>query len=399
MTEPQLQILTEPKILSVPAHLIHLVTDPADPKYGLLADKLRATEKADPALVESMRLQGFTSLTQSIQAPDGRLIAVTGRRRTRAALEAGVAVRTLVTPEDQIGNVSAFSRTIAENELRKEDDIFNKADKAFTYRAALVEPNRPQVPNPDALGETMLDPNWTPGRAEFANATKETAKLFGYLKKGETELGGKFYELLSLHTVIEAVRKAVRAGQLSVTELLARKYHTLTPAQQQTKLEKFLAKKAVGEQESGVEAARAEERGASTVLSKSEQLLLVSANSCPVAVKAFVRYAHGILSFEELAGDLGWINSAKGELELTAATEARQAEERKALKEQEKTAAKALKAQQKAEAEASKAAAKAQAAAERLAAKKMAKAAAKAAKAQKASSAPLASPPVTVVEL
>ena len=352
-------LLTAPKITSLPPEAIEYLTDPSDPIYGFLADKIRQSEKPDPALVESMKAEGFTSLVQAIQTPDGRIIGVTGRRRNKAAKEAGVNVLVRIVPSTQIPSIETFAQMIRENEIRKEDDIFNRAEKAKAFRLALVEQQRPQIPNPDELGATMPDKNWQPPSRVLADANRTTMLTFGYASREDREAfqkgSGKYSELLSLTNVIESVRKAYRQGKLSISVLHAKKFPQATPARQQRMLEQHLAKLALGENVTA-EGARAEAKGNVAGLSKRDQLDLVCAVACPPAVKIWALYSNGELPEEELSNPLlSWLESAQTEKRLREETAERAKIELKAQKVRERESAKALAETERARVKAEKA--------------------------------------------
>lgn len=349
-TEPEVNAKPKAQIRWVNPTDIVVLTDENDPKYGLLADKIRANVKRDEelvSLVDSIKEDGFNSIVQLIQLEDGRLVAVTGRRRRAAAIEAGSQVLARVVPEAAISKLSAYVSMIRENEARKEDDVFNRAEKATRLRELFLDEYRPK--NADG---TSVE-GWQPNKTQAGAVTRAVMLTFGFNPKTQS---GKYSELLALNNLIEKVKSAVRAGEFTITQVLAASLHTLTPAKQDAKIEQMLEAKRKKANVTS-EALRGEKNsGTGVSFSKRELLELADSKYTPAPVKSFIWLTTNELNAGQLGEEIAWLEKAQADVaQKKAAKEAEElskkakAEQEKAVKAAEKEAKKAEKEKQKAE--------------------------------------------------
>ncbi len=329
---------------------IIVLTDENDPKYGLLADKIRANIKRDDefvSLVDSIKDDGFNSIVQLIQLEDGRLVAVTGRRRRAAAIEAGSQVLARVVPEAAISKLSAYVSMIRENEVRKEDDVFNRAEKATKLRELFLDEHKPK--NADG---TPVE-SWQPNKTQAGAVTRAVMLAFGFNPKTQS---GKYSELLALNNLIEKVKSAVRAGEFTVTQVLAASLHTLTPAKQDAKIEQMLEAKRKKANVTS-EALRGEKKsGTGVSFSKKELLELADSKFTPAPIKSFIWLTTNHLNANQLGEEVAWLEKAQADIEQKKTQKAELEKAAKAAEEQLKAAKAAEKEAKKAEKEKQKAA-------------------------------------------
>lgn len=379
-TAPVTATLTadKPTVRFVNPDEITIITDPKDPKFGPLAIGVEDRLKKDDdfkALVDSIKKEGFNSLTQCIQDTDGRLIAVTGRRRKLAAAEAGANVLAKITPVAAISSVDTFARMVRENEVRKDENPFVRAKKAEVMLKMELDRERPVV------AETGLpDETWTPGRKQIGAANNATMLAFGFNPKTGS---GKFSELLALNRLILKVKAAVLAKEISLSAVIAAGLHQLSEEAQEKKIDQMLARiREKGEKMSRAQAQAAKTTGTVDAVnfSKKELLDLADAPATPSAVKAWIWLTTHHLTRNQLGQDVAWLDDAQEQVRvkveaLKAAKEAEKAQtaEQKAVDKAAKDAAKQLKKQELAEARAAKQEAKKAAAESAKAATKAAK--------------------------
>jgi len=211
-------------------------------KFDPLFDK--RAEDEDKELAAAMATEGFNSLIQVVERanPDDPSVSllhvVAGRRRALAAIEAGVAVQALVL-NPKLSDWQLVGAMISENELRKADNLINKAHKAQRFVELFCEQFRPTSGESAEVGDdgeiVYNGVAWKATAAQRREATSAVAARCGVSERRVRQ----FFELL---TLAPAVQKAIEAGKVSGE--IARGWKDLTHDQQTRRLAKELEKAA-----------------------------------------------------------------------------------------------------------------------------------------------------------
>ena len=259
-----------------PSELI-LVTDKSDPLYDP-----RVNEKPDPALVENIRTDGFNSVILVTPRGDGYAV-VAGRRRTKAAIEAGALVTIKVV--DGSSPSAVASAKLGENLLRKDLTPIQMSDEFSRFLSTYQQ--------------------------EFGVTAAESKKVLAE-KVGRTVRN--INEILELQNAAAKVRTAVDKGLVTMSAITSRGAgltQMLTDEgapdaeRQEKKLEKMLQKAAGVGASKATRENSARENGGKPLGQKALKGFIVS-SATPKAVKALVRFILGEVNEATLVANAPW---------------------------------------------------------------------------------------------
>ena len=301
--------MAKPSMLAqtiIPTKALVITTDPAHPLY-----QDRALEDADPFLAQDMESNGWKhgNVVVVLSKDDpNKYLVVAGRRRTKAALAAGIKEIPAICLGDEkyLRPSDLVSVMVRENEHRKQNNTLARALEASKLLELRLLDYKPT--------EWPEEVAWSPNKEQKKEAKASVAADFGLSVSGL----GHLLSVLDENKVSDALREALERDDLSFRA--ARGLLSSTKQEQEAALARLAAVMTTRKSEgrsvtaSDVEAVTGKKQLVKVERTTLERIIL--RRTCPGEVKQFIAW----LMDQKAPADLPYLPGRLDKGRATAAT-------------------------------------------------------------------------------